>query len=46
MLVGEFKLILAHYIGLPYSQGQLGFCIGEKAPFTSYSCQVKSFECL
>jgi hypothetical protein len=46
MLVEEFKLILAHYIGLPYSQGQLGFCIGEKVPFTSYSYQVKSFECL
>jgi hypothetical protein len=46
MLVGEFKLILAHFIGLPYSQGQLRFCIGEKVPFTSYSYQVKSFECL
>jgi hypothetical protein len=46
MLVGELKLILAHYIGLPYLQGQLGFRIGEKAPFMSYSCQVKSSECL
>jgi hypothetical protein len=40
MLLGEFKLILAHYIGLPYSQGQLGFRKGEKAPFTSYSYQL------